>query len=177
MRIPMPSRQALAAAGLGAALLLVVTGLGLLVQHGVAAVRGVPAPAAADAGRAWLRAVVIKGLLPQLALTTLLHPWLRAWRRRHAGPAHVAEAEHPGAFALAVETYVVASLAYCAVAPSLLTVGWAGWPALHMAGPVEQLGTYVGMTATVTLALRGAATWLGRRRPGRTGPGAGRGDV
>jgi hypothetical protein len=154
MPMPLPSRDDLAAAGLGVVLLVGAAGAAALVAHWVA---GAP-------GAAWYRAVVLKGMVPQLVLTALLHPWLRRYRLRRAGPAHAREAAHPGPGTLVVETFVIASLAYCAVAPTLLSSDWPGWPALRMDGPAEQLGTYLGMTTTVTAAIRLPAAWLARRR-------------
>lgn len=154
MPLPLPSREDLAAAGLGVVLLVCAGGAAALVTHGVA---GTP-------GAGWYRAVVLEGMVPQLVLTALLHPWLRRYRRRRAGRAQAEEAAHPGPGALFVETFVIASLAYCAVAPTLLSRGGPGWPALRMEGPAEQLGTYLGMTTTVTAAIRLSAAWLARRR-------------
>jgi len=173
MPMPLPSRNELTAAGLAAALLLAGGAALAWTADALGAVSTArpgtgPAPSVG-----YYRAVVLKGLVPQLVLTVLLHPALRRFRVRQAGRAHREEAEAPGGGALFVETFVVASLAYCVVAPLGLGVAWPGWPALSMEGPAEQLGTYVGMTAAVSAAMRGAAHGLERLRGPRRGAGPG----
>lgn len=155
-----PTGTDLARAGLAVLLLLAGVAGPLWGWHEL---RALDDPAGAstadDAFGVYYRSVVLKGMLPQLLLALPLHPWLRRFRRRHAGPALADEAARPGDLALHVETFVLATLAYCAVAPTLLAADWPDWPALHMRGPGERIGTYLGMTTAVTLAIRLAARW------------------
>ncbi len=152
-----PDRRDLLEAAGAVALLLV----GTAVPIATLGVVGALVASNDAAGTSWwtyYRVVVLKGMLPQLLVALPLHPLLRRYRRRHAGPAQAAEAARPGTWARLVETFVLASLAYCAVAPTLLVVAWPGWPALRMSGPAEQIGSYLGMTCLVTLAIR-LAPW------------------
>jgi hypothetical protein len=150
-----PRTTPVRAAALGVVLLLGASALAIAAWHALRP--DVPSARTAGDWTVYYRAVVLKGMLPQLLLALALHPWLRRYRRRKAGPLQRAEAAQPGPGALWIETFVVASVAYCAVAPALLTIDWPGWPALHMRGGAERLGTYVGMTTVVTTAIRGAA--------------------
>jgi hypothetical protein len=159
---PLPTRRDWIAAGLAAALLCVGADLVVAVLRLLGATPGVDPDASAPTTAAY-RVVLLKGLLPQLAGTVLVHPWLRRYRVTHAGRAHAHEARRPGGGTLLVETTVVASLAYCAVAPTLLATAWPGWPALRLAGPAAQLGAYVVLTAAVAGTLRASATWVERR--------------
>lgn len=153
-------------AGLAAGLLLVSTAVALVGFEALCAATG--SSEAGSPGRlhgrpswtAYYRAVVLKGMLPQLVVALPLHPWLRRLRRRQASPALVDEAAHPGPWTRSVETFVLATLAYCLVAPTLLTMDWPGWPALHMLGAAQRIGTYLGMTTVVTLAIRLASRWI-----------------
>ena len=99
----------------------------------------------------YYRVVVLKGLLPQLGLTLALVPALRRFRVRRATPAHAREAAAPGPVSLLLECTIMSSLAYCAVAPFLLTVDLPGWPALRMLEPAQKIGTFLAMTAVVAV--------------------------
>ena len=99
----------------------------------------------------YYKAVVIKGLLPQLALTLAFIPLLRRFRIRKAGPAHTQEAAAPGAGILFVECFIMAALAYSAVVPFLLNLDLPGWPALRMIDPSQRIGNFLAMTLGVTL--------------------------
>lgn len=99
----------------------------------------------------YYKAVVIKGLLPQLALTLAFIPLLRRFRVRRASPAHAREAATPGAGSLFLECFIMAALAYSAVVPFLLTLELPGWPALRMVDPSQRIGNFLAMTLGVTL--------------------------
>ncbi|MFP6641473.1 MAG: hypothetical protein VCC04_14610 [Myxococcota bacterium] len=99
----------------------------------------------------YYRVVVLKGLLPQLGLTLALLPALRRFRVRRATPAHAREAAAPGPASRLLECTVMSSLAYCAVAPFLLSVNLPGWPALRMVEPAQKIGNFLLMTAVVAL--------------------------
>ncbi len=109
----------------------------------------------------YYRVIVLKGLLPQLLLTLALHPLARRARVRWATPATRPEAVAPSRLALLRELFVVSALAYCAVAPFLLTVDYSSAPALQMTTAGQQITTFVLMTG-----LTGLAAWLPRLRPG-----------
>ena len=99
----------------------------------------------------YYKAVVIKGLLPQLALTLAFMPLLRRFRVRRASPAHAREAATPGAGSLFLECFIMSALAYSTVVPFLLTLELPGWPALRMVDPSQQIGNFLAMTLGVTL--------------------------
>jgi hypothetical protein len=99
----------------------------------------------------YYKAVVIKGLLPQLGLTLAFMPLLRRFRVRRAGPAHTREAANPGAGSLFLECLIMSALAYSAVVPFLLTLELPGWPALRMVDPSQRIGNFLAMTLGVAL--------------------------
>jgi hypothetical protein len=109
----------------------------------------------------YYQAVVLKGLLPQLLLTLALHPLVRRARVRWATPATRPEAAAPDRSALLLELLIVSALAYCAVAPFLLTVELGAWPALQMTTSGQQVTTFVLMTGS-----SGLAAWLPLVLPG-----------
>lgn len=124
-------------------LLLLVLGSGLLL--GGALLLGYSSSSAT----LYYKVVVLKGLLPQLLITLALHPLLRRFRVRRATRAHLQAATTPDAGSLLLECAIMAALAYCAVAPFLLTVDLPGWPALHMIDAEQRIGNFVFMTAAV----------------------------
>lgn len=149
----------LAAGAASVLLLLVGAALVIALVFAVAALGG----GVSDVGRAsvvakiYYKVVVVKGLLPQLVLTLLLHPLVRRLRVRWATVATREEALSPSRGALLLELLVVSALAYTAVAPWLLTMDYEGWPALTMTTDAQQITTFVGMSATCALA-----AWLPR---------------
>ena len=133
---------------LGASALLLAAGFGLLlalVYGWVTTVGDVPAERAQilQLGLlAYFRLIFVKGLLPQLVLAVVLWPplaylrptWDAAAGRRLLGLA------------------LAAGAAYAVVAPSLLTVDFAGWPALQMQRGADHVTTALLMTGAVSVA-------------------------
>lgn len=99
----------------------------------------------------YYRVVVFKGLLPQLVLTLALLPVLRRFRVRRTTPAHAREAADPGPGSHLLECAVMASLAYTAVIPFLVSMNLPGWPALRITEPTQKIGNFLAMTAVVAL--------------------------
>ncbi len=97
----------------------------------------------------YYKVVFLKGLLPQLLLTLAFMPLIRRFRIRRATAAHAQEANQPGPASLFIECFIMAALAYCAVAPFLLTVEIPGWPALRMIDANQRMGNFLAMTASI----------------------------
>jgi len=90
----------------------------------------------------YFRVVFVKGLLPQLLLALAFWPALRRlcpWAERSRS-------------GMAVGLALAAGLAYAIVAPLLLTVEYAGWPALQMRSLYHHVGSASLMTGAVVLA-------------------------
>jgi hypothetical protein len=93
----------------------------------------------------YYKVVVVKGLAPQLLLSLLIWPLLRKLR----------SAEDAGRLRLWLELLAAAALAFCVVAPLLLSVDFEHWPALSMPGWGSRLANLVMMSIAVA-----AAAWL-----------------
>lgn len=118
----------------------------------------------------YYKVVILKGLLPQLLITLALHPLLRRFRVRRATRAHLQSATTPDAGSLLLECIIMAALAYCAVAPFLLTVDLPGWPALHMVDAEQRMGNFVFMTVAVAVLVWGPL-WRSRGKAPVQPPG------
>ena len=140
-------------------LILLIGSTGLLVLA-LAFARGASNPTL------YYKVVVIKGLLPQLLLTLAFLPLLRRFRVRKAGPAHVREAANPGAGSLLLECFIMATLAFSAVAPFFLNLELPGWPALRMIDANQRIGTFLTMTLGVTFLV----WWPRWRQPRKSEP-------
>jgi hypothetical protein len=103
---------------------------------------------AAVATGMYYRVIIAKGLAPQLLLTLIFHPLLRRWLERSRGTqSPVPSGEWVRLALLAVSS----ALAYCVVAPFLLTVEMPMWPALQMKSLGNHAGSFFGMTGATTL--------------------------
>jgi len=127
---------------------ILLLGLGLLVaaMYGIVLVRGGLEEGQLGVQQAaallYFRVVLLKGLLPQLALTLALWPALSKLlpfaRRSRAG--------------LSAGLAIAAALAWAIVAPLVLSTSWPFGPPLRMRGLSDKLGTALLMTAAVATA-------------------------
>ncbi len=147
--MPAQTAKPLPVACVAVALLLAGSALLLAVLYGVLLYAGNlrdPAQAQLALGL-YYKVVVVKGLVPMLAVALVAH----VFTARRVGPL--------GAWALA------ATCAYALVAPLLLTRAFGAWPALEMQSAAQHAGTFGLMIAATT-----ASGWIAERIVARARP-------
>lgn len=92
----------------------------------------------------YYKVVVVKGLLPQLALALLI--WSASKQLRATGNERI------GKLRLFLELLGASALAFCVVAPLLLSVEFEQWPALSMPSWGSRIGNLVMMSGAVAVA-------------------------